>query len=402
MMREEETMTMPNPTRRQLALTAIALSAFIALPAVGQVINEDIKLLADDGEASDLFGWSVAISGTTAIVGLRGNEGGYLYDTTTGQQLFKLTASDAAEHDQFGLSVDIFGSTAIVGAWADDDAGAFSGSAYLFDTITGEQLFKLTAADAAEGDQFGRSVAISGSIAIIGAYNNSDSGSASGSAYLFDISTGQQLFKLTASDAAAHDRFGASVDISGTTAIVGAYLPSNPAGSAYLFDTTTGQQLFKLTALDGEVFDDFGRSVAISGSIAIVGASGNADAGSDSGSAYIFDTSTGQQLFKFIASDAAQGNSFGKSVAISGTTAIVGAHYDDDNARDTGSAYVFNTFIAPCPADLTGEGILDFFDISAFLAAFANNDPIADFTNDSIWDFFDVSAFLQAFAQGCP
>lgn len=56
----------------------------------------------------------------------------------------------------------------------------------------------------------------------------------------------------------------------------------------------------------------------------------------------------------------------------------------------------------PCPADFTGDGIMDFFDISIFLQAFANQDPIADFTDDGIWDFFDVSVFLQAFAAGCP
>ena len=55
-----------------------------------------------------------------------------------------------------------------------------------------------------------------------------------------------------------------------------------------------------------------------------------------------------------------------------------------------------------CPADLTGEGSLDFFDVSAFLAAFAAMDPAADFTDDGLFDFFDVSAFLAAFAAGCP
>jgi len=57
---------------------------------------------------------------------------------------------------------------------------------------------------------------------------------------------------------------------------------------------------------------------------------------------------------------------------------------------------------ASCPADLTGDGALDFFDISAFLAAFSSNDPAADFNADGMFDFFDVSAFLGAFAAGCP
>ncbi len=55
-----------------------------------------------------------------------------------------------------------------------------------------------------------------------------------------------------------------------------------------------------------------------------------------------------------------------------------------------------------CPADFTGDGVLNFFDVSAFLQAFGNNDPAADFTDDGILNFFDVSIFLQAFAMGCP
>ena len=55
-----------------------------------------------------------------------------------------------------------------------------------------------------------------------------------------------------------------------------------------------------------------------------------------------------------------------------------------------------------CPADLTGDGSLNFFDVSAFLSAFSSNDPIADFTGDGSFNFFDVSAFLNAFGMGCP
>ncbi|MBL4810674.1 MAG: choice-of-anchor B family protein [Phycisphaerales bacterium] len=55
-----------------------------------------------------------------------------------------------------------------------------------------------------------------------------------------------------------------------------------------------------------------------------------------------------------------------------------------------------------CPADMTGDGVLDFFDISAFLSAFSTQDPAADFTGDGTFDFFDISAFLSAFGAGCP
>jgi len=63
---------------------------------------------------------------------------------------------------------------------------------------------------------------------------------------------------------------------------------------------------------------------------------------------------------------------------------------------------VFYAIVPPCPADLTDDGELNFFDVSAFLAAFSVNDPAADFTSDGEWNFFDVSAFLNAFNAGCP
>ena len=56
----------------------------------------------------------------------------------------------------------------------------------------------------------------------------------------------------------------------------------------------------------------------------------------------------------------------------------------------------------PCPADLNGDGELNFFDISAFLNAFNAQDPIADFTGDGNFNFFDVSGFLNAYNAGCP
>lgn len=57
---------------------------------------------------------------------------------------------------------------------------------------------------------------------------------------------------------------------------------------------------------------------------------------------------------------------------------------------------------ATCPADLTGDNMLNFFDVSAFLAAYNSMNPIADFTGDGMFNFFDVSAFLSAFNAGCP
>ncbi len=165
-----------------------------------------------------------------------------------------------------------------------------------------DQVLKHLPADGMEGDGFGIYIAISGSTAIVGASGDDANGRRSGSAYLFDTTTGDQIAKLLADDGAELDQFGLSVAISPDsigTAIVGAWLHDDngsQSGAAYLFDTTTGLQITKLLPNDGAVGDNFGRSVAISpdsiGS-AIVGASGNDDNGTDSGSAYLFDTTPG-------------------------------------------------------------------------------------------------------------
>jgi len=450
------------------ALVAITLSTMVALPAGAQLTNERAKLLPSDGAAGDLFGVSVAVSGTTAVVGARldddnGSQSGsvylfetttgqqiakllpsdgapddwfgwsvavsgttavaaanfdddngtdsgsaYLFDTTTDQQIAKLLPNDGAAGDQFGRSVAIRGTTVVIGASFDDDNGTDSGSAYLFDTTTGQQIAKLLPSDGAADDQFGRSVAIRGTTAVVGAWFDGDNGDRSGSAYLFDTSTGQQIAKLLPSDGAADDLFGSSVAISGTTAVIGAYWDDDNgyhSGSVYLFDTTTGQQIAKLLPNDGAAGDEFGRFVAISGTTAVAAATRDDDNGTDSGSVYLFDTTTGQQIAKLLPSDGGLGDAFGVSVTISGTTVVAGAPFDDGNGHPEGtgpgSAYLF-TAPSACPADLTGDGVLDFFDVQQFLNWYAAGDLRADFVQDGTLDFFDVQAFLNAYAAGCP
>ena len=340
---------------RTTLLLGVSLTVLLEapMPAAAQLV-EAHKLTASDAAEGDWFGHSVGVSGNTAIVGAYrddddGNVSGsaYLFDVTTGEEYpFKLTASDASAGDRFGYSVAVSGNIAIVGAYYDSIPGvSLSGSAYLFDVSTGAQLHKLTASDAARYDYLGKWVAISGNTAIVAAAGESAVGT-DGAAYLFDVTTGNQLHKLIPSDAADNGLFGASVAISGNTAIVGASRHADPAigthGAAYLFDVTTGEEYpFKLTTSDATMEDYFGNSVAISGNTAVVAAFENDDAGIDSGSAFLFDVTTGNQLHKLTASDAAAEDFFGKDVAISGNTIIVGAYWDDDTAIESGSAYIF-------------------------------------------------------------
>ncbi|MDJ0610038.1 MAG: FG-GAP repeat protein [Kiloniellales bacterium] len=265
----------------------------------------------------------------------------------------KLTAGDAAANDGFGRSVAISGNTVVVGAGGDEDAGLQqSGSAYVFQrsgTAWSEQA-KLTASDAAAEDFFGSSVAISGDTVVVGAYRDDDAGNSSGSAYVFQRNgtAWSEQAKLTAGDAAAEDLFGFSVAISGDTVVVGAYRDDDAgisSGSAYVFQRngTTWNEQAKLTAGDAAAGDEFGRSVAISGDTVVAGALLDDDAGNSSGSAYVFQrngTAWSEQA-KLTAGDGAADDWFGRSVAISGDTALVGAVLDDDAGISSGSAYVF-------------------------------------------------------------
>ncbi|MCZ6651762.1 MAG: hypothetical protein O7D91_01900 [Planctomycetota bacterium] len=253
----------------------------------------------------------------------------------------------------------------------------------------GDQLFKLLPDDGAGNDQFGHSVAISGTTAIVGALwdNDNKTGLDSGSAYLFNITTGQQLFKLLPDDGAADDRFGRSVAINGTIAIVGVIHDDDNgsnSGSSYLFDSATGEQIVKILPDDGAAGDRFGISVAISGTTAIVGASFDDDNGDLSGSAYIFgisDPVNPTQIARLLPDDGAEVDAFGGSVAISGTTVIGGARGDDDACPEnpfcyTGSAYLFDAASAPaCPADFDGDGAVGPFDLALLLG---NWGPCAD------------------------
>ncbi len=186
----------------------------------------------------------------------------------------------------------------MVGAVEDDDDGTDSGSAYVFRYNNGVwfQEAKLTAIDGATNDSFGISVSISGDTAVVGAVEDDDGVTDSGSAYVFRYngSAWDEGTKLTASDGDEDDHFGNSVSISGNTVVVGAVFGDKDlvtdSGSAYLFryNGSAWDEGTKLTASDGANYDRFGASVSISGDMVVVGAIGDDDKGTFSGSAYVF------------------------------------------------------------------------------------------------------------------
>ena len=212
-------------------------------------------------------------------------------------QQAKLTASDGDAYDEFGSSVSISSDYAIVGAPRDDDNKVDSGSVYIFERNGTNWLRqdKLTASDPGADDRFGFSVSIGGDYAIVGACWDDSGQDNSGSAYIFmrDETSWLQQTKLTAFDGDVDDEFGKSVSISDSYAVVGADYDDDKggqSGSAYMFkrDGITWLHLDKLTASDGETYDRFGASVSLSGDYVIAGASYDDQNEDNSGSAYIF------------------------------------------------------------------------------------------------------------------
>jgi len=324
--------------------------------------------------ASDYFGHRVAISESYAIVGayLEDDAGGtssgkaYIFSTSTGALLYTLdnpNAYSTSSADAFGYSVAISESYAIAGAYAEDEAGGFSsGKAYIFSTSTGALLYTLdnpNAYSTSSADFFGFSVSISESYAIVGAHQEDEAGGAdSGKAYIFSTSTGALLYTLdnpNAYSTSGNDSFGYAVAISESYAIVGAYAEDDAGGStsgkAYIFSTSTGALLYTLdnpNAYSTSAGDYFGSSVSISESYAIVGAWREDDAGgSNSGKAYIFNTSTGALLHTLDNPNAystSASDYFSTNVSISESYAIVSAYLEDDaGGSSSGKAYIFST-----------------------------------------------------------
>ena len=357
------------------------------------------KIVASDGDSDDNFGTSVAISGDYAVVGAvydnenatgtgaLGDAGSaYVFKRTGASwaQEQKIVASDRQMQDYFGSSVAISGDYVVVGALLQDynaSTTAFqqdAGAAYIFKRTltTWSQEQKIVASARIIGDNFGSAVAISGDYVVVGAPNEDQDAAEintlgdAGSAYVF-FRTGTswaQQQKIVASDRGTLDAFGWSVSISGDDLIIGALNEDEDvaginttanSGSAYIF-TRTGTswaQQQKIVASDRAANDNFGNSVSISGGYAIVGtlyedenASGTSTL-SNSGSGYVFSKSgtTWTQNNKIVASDRAADDNFGKSVAISGDYAIVGAPNEDEDAAgvntlaDAGSVYIFKS-----------------------------------------------------------
>ena len=360
------------------------------------------KLLPLDGDADDEFGYSVAIAGNRVLVGAMMDEAdgtytgagsAYLFDTVTGNQLLKLVPDDGWGSQNFGSSVAISGDYAIVGV-----GGNYVGAVYVFDLVTGAQLRKLTPSDPANLGAFGTHLAAHGSYAVIGALHAYNTGNDAGAAYLFDLDTGTEIRQYLPDVALGEDDFfGCSVALTDTRILVGAYGEDRDTGAAYLFDRATGNQLAKLQAYDAREWDEFGVSVAMDGQNILIGARGDDQWATTTGSVYAFDSLDGNPRPKVLPQDQADSGHYGGAVDLSGSLAVVGDHGNSANGTEAGAAYIYSAdFDAPyCHDGTWQEGELCGRD--AYLTT-----GEADLNHDCVVDFLDMGLFYHQYGDRSP
>ncbi|MEE8154511.1 MAG: FG-GAP repeat protein [Phycisphaerales bacterium] len=381
-----------------IPLNQQAAGAAYIFMRTGSNWNQEARLTSEDGAPHDEFGVAVDICGDYAVVGARldddnGPSSGSAYVFhrvgTNWFEMPKLTASDASSNDQFGVSVAISctpdGDRIVVGARNSSDFGTSSGSAYVFrrEGDLWVEEAKLLASDGTAWDLFAFSVAMDDQRIAIGARGLLGAGDGLGAVYLYTRrdTTWTEETKLSASDEQPGDFFGYSVAVNGGLIGIGATSVDDDgpsSGAAYIFRLTeTGwQEEQKLYSSDISQADGMGFSVGIAGDTALVGAwFGDSDRVEDSGMVYRFEHQGDSwvETARIAASDAGDGDQFGRAMDFSGDLIVVGAPFDDDAGASSGGAYVFGV-----TGDCNENGLLDICEIA--------DNPKLDMNDNAILD----------------
>jgi outer membrane protein assembly factor BamB len=379
-----------------LLILLLLFSSSVFAVEYGRSIDLDDKLAPAIDAYSDEFGYSVAMDGDTVITGApwddeKGTDCGAAYvfhydGESTWTLEAKLLADFQCGEDLFGFSVDVSGDTAIIGTYISDPMGYCEGRAFIFQKIGGiwTQVAQITGSPSVNDNHFGNKVAISCDTVVVVAPAESN-----GAAYVFERNEGGanawgQKKIITGSDAVIGDEFGISIAISGDTIVIGAQghdAAANNAGAAYVFERNEGGadnwgQKKKLLPVSADAGDRFGCSVDISGDLISIGALGDDSSSLDTGTVYIFDRDNGGTdnwgyETRLTAAEGQTGDALGFSVAISGDNVITGAINHSNPGPGTGAAYVFKR-----------QGASDWIEQAKLIAADGNNQEFFAFSVD--------------------
>jgi hypothetical protein len=258
----------------------------------------------------EFFGLGLAALGAYAVIGSPGDDSlapyagtAYVFDTTTGDLLLTLANPDPNNGDFFGAKIVVVDNNVVIGAQDDDTVGNNAGAAYVFEGTTGTLLHSIVhpapGPSDSPGDVFGISMAAVGHNVIIGAQQDDAGATSAGSAFLFDPNSGGLLRTFNNPDPHVNDQFGVWEAVVGNDLLIGAPLAdvgARDAGAAYLFDNLTGDLIRTFANPDPDAFDQFGVAVGAVGNRILISAIGDDTAGPDAGAVYVFDSISGDLL----------------------------------------------------------------------------------------------------------
>ena len=431
----------------------------------GQQLGD--SLLDSKDEESRSVGNDISLRGERLLIGaprLQNNEEYasqcYVHDVFSGETLFTLSSPTSPLFDQFGFAVQMGAQLAAVGAPGVSASKDQGGRAYVYDTEAFGLMNALSSPQPELGDKFGHDVAVDASSVVVGAPGDRTNGFLSGAAYLYH--TDQQPLVpiiLAPGTLNAQDQYGFSVSISGTRAVVGAPgddTAGNGSGAAYLFDTGSGELITKIVAGDASAGDAFGGEVWITNEYIAIGARGRDEVERDAGAIYIFDAQTGHEIRKITQASPLAGVKLGEKFQMSGTSIIAihnrivtpgppGRvwHYDVSTGKmvthlrrptsvfgntnntveaaidgqltvmfsrrsssDPESRGISSPFFTPpyCPGDANGSGTVDLQDLNSIQFGFGfevDRGYSSDFDANGVIDLNDLNLLLLNFGNQC-
>ncbi len=327
------------------------------------------KLTNPTPASFESFGNAVAMSGNRLAVGAyrdgfgAANSGAaYVFNAETGAVVQSWTNPTPGLGDNFGYAIAISGSTVIVGAYRDDTGAFNAGIAYQLDADTGGLVRTITNPSPTDLDYFSSAVAVADSAIFIGSYWDDTPSLDAGSTYQYDAGTGASVRVLHSPTSSAYDYFGYATALSASTLVVSAFLDDRfgtDAGAVHVLDADTGQLLHTLAPPVPQPYANFGYSIAVAGNYVVVGAYREDRGATDSGCAYVFDLTTGALISTLLNPSPTSFDYFGYSVDISAETVVVGAYRDDSVATDAGTVYLFDASTGQLTRTITSPSLAD-------------------------------------------
>lgn len=299
------------------------------------------------------FGQSCSLLGNFAAVGQVVDQGApgrvHLFDLAKGKLLLTLRpdAPDDVVGNFFGGAVALTPTQVIVGA---PRLNTFTGAVFVFNRKTGAQLARLQSPGAAINATFGNSLAVEGNVLIAGAPGDDNF---RGSAYAYDLTSFVQIKKIQPAASVSGDSAGEAVAIHQGRAVLGASTSGTNQGKIFVVGLADGEAR-TLTASSPDGPERLGYSLALDCGMLLAGAP---FAGGGQGCAYLFDLSSAstQELQKIVPAD--RPGTFGCSLALLGSTAVIGCGDDSSQALRSGAAYMMRPLTRPSPLrKIAGKG----------------------------------------------